>query len=467
MHSLEKRFLSIAFVFGLLIIILTPPFQMADEDSHFKKTYLVSNFDLLPKTVDQVKGNYFPPAVLEFENKHRNQIGNTEVKYTFTQLQSLNFPVDMKGEKVFTPYSTATVHPLLYIPQVTMILLVKPIVWLCSPDLINPAFYLYTGRLGNLLFFLACMFYAIKLMPFYKHVMFMLGMMPMTLSLASSLNYDSMVIGVSLLVVSYILRLSYDSSQTQITRKSIIFLCIAAVLLIELKLIYYPLLLLVLLIPVSKFRNTKERWKSIGIIWGTGAVTHLAWMLLTQIALASPGGTSNGTEQVKFILYHPVEYIKVLARTFMELRFYYINSFVGNLGWLDTNLPMLFIIAYLIGLLVLAIFDTNKGIQLQWKDKIITVGIFLFILLLVETSLYIIWTSIPEIGGVGYRIVSGVQGRYFIPCVILGLTLLYPTTGLFRQWREKAMGLISGSIPTLGICSGLVTIAMLLLRYWI
>ena len=43
-----KFFVYCALIFGIILVVLIPPFQSPDEDSHFKKAYCVSNGKLYP-----------------------------------------------------------------------------------------------------------------------------------------------------------------------------------------------------------------------------------------------------------------------------------------------------------------------------------------------------------------------------------------------------------------------------------
>ena len=58
--SIEKKYIYISLVFGLLFVFIVPPFQSPDEDSHFKKAYQVSKGHLYPSIRKNVAGNYFP-----------------------------------------------------------------------------------------------------------------------------------------------------------------------------------------------------------------------------------------------------------------------------------------------------------------------------------------------------------------------------------------------------------------------
>lgn len=171
-------------------------------------------------------------------------------------------------------------------------------------------------------------------------------------------------------------------------------------------------------------------------------------------------------EQLIFIINHPFEYAGIILRTISELKFFYLNSFVGNLGWLDTNFPPIFIVLYFLLLLFIAFIDTNHEIIISWRNKIYGFLVFILIFLLVETSLYLIWTSLPEIGGIGHEIVSGVQGRYFIPFSLLAFILLYSNHYL-KDWKSRACNALDQLIVPISYFTTALMTFILIIRYWI
>lgn len=191
---LEEKFLAISLIFGMLFIFLTPPFQVADEDSHYKKAFLISEFILLPSVVDGNIGNYLPKELVLLEESFRRFIGNKEEKYSYIdQYNDLNTPADF-SEKVFQSYSTSQTSPLLYLGSGSAIFLSKLFVKPTSSNSDNFATYLYAGRIGNLLLYTTLIYLAIKYIPFYKRVIALLGLMPMSMTLGASNSYDAVVI---------------------------------------------------------------------------------------------------------------------------------------------------------------------------------------------------------------------------------------------------------------------------------
>lgn len=463
----EHLFLKLSLLFGMLYIFIIPPFQVADEGNHFKKAYLVSNFDFFPKIQDGVYGNDYPKVLLDYENSYSYMDFKIDQKYNYTKFYyDFAQPIDL-DEKVFVQYSTSKTHPLLYFPQAAMMDLVK-VITLFDHDAMTKSMYLYAGRFGNLLVYILLIYFSIKLTPIYKNLYLMLGIMPMALTSASSVSYDAIVIGITFFITALLLNYAYNKNVEYIDKRKIIILCFLSVLLIELKMVYYPLLLLYFLIPLSKFENKKNYILKFVYIISSAVVTHLVWLLFSRTTIAAEGEASKYiSEQLNYVLHHPLNYIGVIINTFKELRVFYANSFVGNLGWLDTNFPFLFIYLFIILLIFLALFDGHSDIKFGASRRISILVLVVTIILLIETSLYLIWTSIPVNGGIGNSIVNGVQGRYFIPCSIVGALVLYsnksPNLPLFKRTHTLVMKLL----PTLALYTCILTIFILIVRYWV
>ncbi|MDO3680294.1 DUF2142 domain-containing protein [Paenibacillus ehimensis] len=472
-NKIENYFINLVLIFGLLLVFIIPPLQMPDEESHFKKAYVTSEFKFFAESHESGKiGNYIPKAIQDFEDSTRYMIGNVEKKYSYSQFYSDLWTAKNFDEKIFSQYSMSSTHPVAYLPQATGMFLTRilfnlPLIG--NHDSLTPATYMYAGRIANLIFFIICIKFSIRTIPFFKRVVFLLGLMPMTFSLASSLSQDTVVIGVTFLFISFVFKLAFDEQIVTVSKKQLIYFIIFAVILVELKLIYYLLLFLFLLIPRKKFASIKQYYISFIIIFFSGIISHLLWMLISKVSLAVPGGgfQNNTSLQLSFILDNPVQYFIILINTLIEYKIFYLTSFVGNLGSLDTNFPYLFILCYLILLLVTASIDVNEKISITINNKLISFFIIIAIFVLIETSQYLTWTSLPQIGGIGHRVVSGVQGRYFIPFSILILFMFYfkklSDFKLFTLIRD----FINKYIPVLVIFSCLFTLLILVLRYWI
>ncbi|SEU15380.1 DUF2142 domain-containing protein [Paenibacillus sp. NFR01] len=470
--SIEKRFITLGLIFGLLFIFLIPPLQAPDEDSHFKKSFLVSSLHPFPIVNAEGKiGNYIPEALMNFENKLRPMMGNMDVKYSYKDQYFDSHLRVQRGQSLFTEYSTSQSNPILFLPQAAGMLFVKATLEnpIFTNDNISPINYVYGGRIFNLAFFLTCCYYAIKNIPFFKNGLFLLCLMPMTMILASSLSYDAIIIGTIFLYLSFVLKLIYSDDVKSISKKNLYALIVFSVLLIQFKQVYFPLLLLVLLIPLSKFRDKKQKYTWISIIVSSGVLAYLLWTGLMKLILrGSVVADTNAGEQIHFILTSPFSYVHILLHTFKTGLLFYLNSFIGNLGWLDTNFPVVFIVVYFVLLLAAFLFNDHPGkVRIKGRDKGLFAILGILVVVLIESALYITWTSIPEIGGVGNPVVSGVQGRYFIPVSLVFFLLLAINSVNLNQRFTKIKDGLNMVIPKFAIFSLAFTIVILFLRYWV
>ncbi|MCM3272398.1 DUF2142 domain-containing protein [Paenibacillus elgii] len=469
--KIEKIFLKLALIFGLMYVFITPPYQVADEDSHFKKAFLTQQFIFFPEIQDGKIGNFVPKAILDFENNNRYMIGKTNAKYSYDQFYSDFSAAEDLNDKQFVSFSTTKTNPVLYFPQAVLMFfttIFSKIISFGSNKFLNPATYMYAGRIGNLIFYIICGYFSLRLIPFYKRLLLLLLLMPMSITLASSLSYDGMVISITVFFVSIVLHYAYSEKIEKISKKEIFMLLVLSILLVELKQVYFPLIFLFFLIPMSKFSSKKKYFTNFLVIFFIGVFTHLLWMFLLQLSIsAQEESNSLGLQQMMFILHHPMDYFLILIRTFREYDFYYLNSFIGNLGWLDTNFPYNFILFYALFLILLAIVDTNQEVIISFRRKILVALLFAVIIFLIETSLYITWTSIPQIGGIGHKVVSGVQGRYFIPCSLLLLLLLYKNNISKFEIIKKIKEVIFRNISLICTFSCSFTLLIIVIRYWI
>ena len=97
--------------------------------------------------------------------------------------------------------------------------------------------------------------------------------------------------------------------------------------------------------------------------------------------------------------------------------FYLYNAIGQSMGWLSISVPTIYITLYIL-LLMASIFIEDNKVVFDIKEKIWILILTIIMYLLVTTGLYLQWT------GVGSNVVAGVQGRYFLPFMILALMTL-------------------------------------------
>ena len=111
----------------------------------------------------------------------------------------------------------------------------------------------YAARLANFAVAVFLIYNAIKLVPFKKNVVFFLAMLPITLNEIASMAADALAISMCLFYICYILYLKYDVNKNQINKKDIIILTLSSIIVALCKIVYLPLVLLLLILPQASF----------------------------------------------------------------------------------------------------------------------------------------------------------------------------------------------------------------------
>lgn len=414
----EKLFVSIGLFYGILFLLITPPFQTPDEPAHFFRALQLSEGQLLPQKQHDGVGGFLPEGIASTVMVFDSLPFHIDKKHkTENIFKTLDLPLNKKN-KVFLHFpNTGLYTPVPYLPQILGIMLGKMFEF-------SPLKLMYIGRFFNLCIWALLLYLAIKLTPVHKWVFLLLGLTPMSLSQAASLSADGLTNGLSFLLIAVILRKAL-AKDAVIDKKDICILFILSLLLALSKQIYFIIPLLFLLIPKEKINFRKI---VVALLLISNVATIILWTfslkeiyrnvyiiydrLVPGVSSISPG------KQLQFILSNPVTYIGIIARTFLQDVEIYFDQYIGQLGWLNINLPEPLRIVYLIAIMITAATSMPKQQSVFCRQKIIILSTGLATVVMIATSLYM--TSNP----VGRMFIGGIQGRYFIPISPLFFLLL-------------------------------------------
>lgn len=360
----EILFVILSIIFGIIFLLITPQFQVADETSHYSKSLELS------------QGNIY--------------FGKSNVFIYF--------------------YS-----PIPYMLPASALSLGS------SLGLSNNTIF-YMGRLLNLIFFICITFLAIKITPILKWTFLLLGLMPMSLYEAASYSSDAFNIAIALFLTAFIFKLAFDENKITINQKDMIIIFLLGLLLALSKQIYVLILFLFLIIPSSKFESRKSMFINFFTILFSCILVIIGWNLLIQGMYTPISPQVSVSGQISFILTHPITFLVTYLNTIIQNSLYYIITFVGTFGWidngLDTPLPTILVIAYIIVLILASLLD-NSEVKVNLNQKLISFFTFLFIFTSIFTLEYVMWTV------VGNDKINGVFGRYFIPIAPLFFLVFY------------------------------------------
>lgn len=387
--KVEYIFLGVAFIIGLISFIGPKP-GLHDETSHFARAYYISSGDLW--------GN---KSILVPE----------DTTYIYGRV-CVN--KDTSTNLVPATVNPATVYPpTTYFPQVVGILVAKILH-------LNTYFMVYFARFGQLLFYLAMMFFAIRISPSNKTILLTVGLFPQVIKHASyPLGGDSTIISLTFLLCAFILYAN-SNLEYKISKNEKILLVIGSIFLSLLKISYLPLLGFLFLIPARCFNSTKEKHILIFSTLAGAALLNLVWLLhsFSFLSKGASNGNASSKEQLAFILSNPIEYFIIFLRTIKIFMYDWVHF--GVLGFKLFGYLYPFQTQLMFASIFVMIIPYKKPsswiftpIQWLWIGLVIlaTVG-------LIATSLYLQWTALR------YFAIDGIQGRYFLPMYFFALCFL-------------------------------------------
>ena len=112
-----------------------------------------------------------------------------------------------------------------------------------------------------------------------------------------------------------------------------------------------------------------------------------------------------------------LSFLNSYSREFTDM----ITSYIGRLGWGDTQLPNWFVLINYIIIIVLALSVNEMKLKFNMLQRTVFVLVFLGLTLFIMLSQYLTWDKI------GSDKVYPLQGRYFIPVFPLIFLILYNT----------------------------------------
>lgn len=395
-------------LFGIAMILITPPFQAPDEPAHFYRAWQSGCFESRV-----VHPNKDAGADL-FKDLHALKLLGTadfpfhpEHKVKADYYRSLfRFRLSSEEKQFFLFSNTAINHGYLYIPQAAGVILVR---LLNAPPIVS----LYLGRFLNLSAWCLCILVIIRLFPPGKWLFVSIALMPMSLFQASTLSADTLFNGTAFCFIALVLR-NCNRNDPMKWKEICSLIALSALMLIG-KQGYFPVLAMMLLIPRKRFGSSDRMIKFLAVWLAVIIVVLLVrFHQLSGIQDNHPGVVPP--DQLAAILSHPMSYIIILLRSVYHHRIFFLVSFVGNFGWLDTPLPLALVTLYLLFIPSIAL-TTLKTVRPDLRQKSLLVVILLANGVLLMTLMYLYWTP------VGAPIIQGVQGRYLIPLAPLAALL--------------------------------------------
>lgn len=422
--KLENLYLVIVLTLGLLIAFINPPFAgVPDEHAHYWKAWSVAEGywkctgqDKIPATAQALPDQIKP---IKYE-------GIKEEKIVVAKLKEKLFEKDTDGKATIGGANCPST-PFGYIPQSIGLKLGSIMKLSALGDF-------YLARIFALLAAIVLFYVAIRIIPFGKMVLLVVGLLPMTIRQFASMSYDGLALAFAVLFLAYVLKLSFEKEK-KIGKKEIGILLLLSLVGLNVKLGYFAMAFLIFILPIKKFSNKKQYWlTTIGLV----SLNVLVFLAVRTVFkdIAVPDWTDPAA-QLRFVLYAPFHFIYVMFNSY-----YGADGFiphlegmlfkVGNGASLDS---WLYVFMFAAGLLFIK--NVDEEVDLSVKQRWIMFLVFLMNFTLIYLALYLGWTKVGE------QKVSGVQGRYLLVLVPLFVLTFYKAKlSLSFAWIKKNVNVL-------------------------
>lgn len=423
---------------GLLYLVVLPPLSAPDEISHYVSAYQLSSRILGQPSNDRYGRVLLRPQdawvedmegafVYEADGDGYMQVMQETLEAGVKFCQVLDESVyqqlwELRGGNSYNPeqaealggalvsstYPPVQTTPLAYVPQALAMALARLLGF-------GTLGLMYLGRLGNLLFFVFMVWVAMRRLPFGKEVLFGVALLPMTLHLSASFSYDVMIMGCMFLFTAVCLDLAYRKEQVQGADLAVVMVLMAVCG--PCKMIYAVLMGLCLLVPVRKFGGW-GRWALAGAaVAGAWAVSM--YVVNSQVVASYVAETESYVPwaqepgySILLLVHQPVRLVRMFYQTLLgQMEMYHLTMIGAYLGNLDEvlSVPYVAVVLFTLGLLALAFQKPGESIPLSGGQRIWIVTLCGLCMGAAMFSMLIAWTPLSS------WVISGVQGRYFLP----------------------------------------------------
>lgn len=422
--KLEQMFILFVLVFGIAQLFVYPSYGHYDEERHIPNTFYYAAV-----AMGQEHGISEDGVAYAMQREQDFGQGLTSGKVTRSEyhyIQDNFLAAESENQELIEQPSERNGVWYQYLPQIVGIIFAKLLSLGQIPTL-------YLGALFSLIFYLVSGYWIIKRSPL-PTLFLLLSTVPFAIHTAASFSYDTVVNIACWAWIAEILHLAYE--KPKVCAKDILLLGGLAIFIAPLKVIYIPIFLLILLIPTEKWRSVRTKWGTmVGcFLAGGGAVVYyqLPRLLAKATTVYGESLTPFGKPAytVGALLQNPLELIRLVIVTGIDLswdvllstvKFQYMNLTVT--GMLVTVILLFLSVCPVRGEHTVALSKQSKALM-----AVSFMGVYGLGLLAGIT-----WTQI------GAYYLDGVQGRYFLPVLVLVILL---SANLLTREKNNDRGLI-------------------------
>lgn len=411
---LEKSVPLIILLFGLGFALIEPPLHLFDEPENFRRIWEISTGTLRPTVKDGIVATYLPEYIQNTFNRIYRGVGGSS-QNPLQLLEMLKEPPGDPTQLSTIIVQTSAYNFLAYIIPATFVMLGTKL-------RLSALSLVYLARTANLLQFVLLITWTLKNAKVGKYAIASFAMLGFMLPNVITINIDGLLYGGCLLFLASVTNLSFSSETTiQNSPSEVWGMVVGLICIVVSKYVYLPVILLLLLIPITKFGDIYKKFGFILLFWSVAVIFSIIIQFMMPMGIDPRIDYVNIDlqGQLKYLLHPVYKWLVIVMDTllqrgsdyFRQLNYLHgTNESIGIIGWLQIPL-----------LIYYAISDTNG-----FERKITILNYFLICLAIIlgvlafMLPLYLAWTP------VGAPLINGIQGRYFLPQIAVSLIFFKP-----------------------------------------
>ena len=423
----EILFLCMGIAFGLTFWLIITPMSVPDETIHYEYSFQLSNY--IMRTKDHMVFNE------EYQN-YSAMAGHINVGASYERfIKKINKPLKLRENDVRMRFDIDESYTICFLPQALGITVARLLNW-------NMLRTFYMGRLFNLIFYLICLYTAIKKTPVHKLLFGIIATLPIFMQQAASFSYDCYINGLTFVIIAYLMKWIHQEEPIGI--KEFIPAFIANLMIAPIKVVYGLFSLMYWFIPEKNFGSRKrkilmtliitfpamfELIRLLGplvirivrkIFKNAFATSYAGNMLKAETGIftdiVKPFYVDGEVYTFSYVLSHPLEMFELFLRTVRySIKTWFYASIGRSLSGSTLILPTWIVHSVLAVLIASAIREEKQCESLLFKVVILLLCIFGGFMIV--GGMLVSWTEVEQviIEDYGGPIIQGIQGRYFSP----------------------------------------------------
>jgi len=418
----EFFFIVLATFFGIIYCLAIPPFALPDEIRHFARIYDIATGNIWGNTT------YLSDSIISFADSVRKECVPKKLHSLFEYAHCIknngNYHIT-ETDKAFPIWLSSIYTPLTYIH----IIPIKYIFLKLNTD-IYIIFYML--RILSMIITNFILYKSLKMMPYLKwHTSFIL-LFTSNIFIRSGISADSMILATCFFVLLKIINNKQKPFNIIITSSLIatmkpIYFLISSMTLTKISIKNITKTICILTIPATisilclystpklkqdgytaeeivrqKYPDTFNKYKDFFYDFYNDGQK----LMCKKVSVK---------EQIDHIISRPSKAINLIVMTDIFYIKKWLSGIISRIDVLDVNTK----IPYFVYFALIFMIRNDKTKEHSTQQKIIATSTFFLIKILIMVALYLSFTP------VGYPLVIGFQGRYFLPILPL-LVFLVP-----------------------------------------